>query len=87
MMSEHAYIIAQGVNNATDEDGEFWWYQSCTEQPMPFARDGGAPSCCTLCCCSCLSSLSMHATAVLRKGIERSTVSSCAALSIGATIS
>lgn len=29
-----------GVNNATSEDGEFWWYQSCTGQSMPFSRDG-----------------------------------------------
>ena len=86
MMWKHAYIIAQGVNNATDEDGEFWWYQSCTEQPMPFARDGGAPSCCACCCC-CRWLLSMHATAALRKGMERSAMSGFAALCIRATIS
>jgi len=30
----------KGVNNATSEDGEFWSYQSCTGQAMPFSRDG-----------------------------------------------
>lgn len=30
----------QGVNHETSEDGEFWWYQSCTGQSMPFSRDG-----------------------------------------------
>ena len=50
-LHKHICANAQGVNNATDEDGEFWWYQSCTEQPMPFARDGGAPLCCACCCC------------------------------------
>ena len=30
-----------GVNPETDEDGDFWGYQYCTEMFMPFSRDGG----------------------------------------------
>jgi lysosomal Pro-X carboxypeptidase len=30
-----------GPNPETDEDGNFWDYQWCTEMFMPFSRDGG----------------------------------------------
>ena len=32
---------AVGPNPETQEDGDFWGYQSCTEQFMPMSRDGG----------------------------------------------
>ena len=30
-----------GANKETEEDSDFWGYQSCTEQWMPMSRDGG----------------------------------------------
>ena len=30
----------QGANPETDKDADFWGYQACTEQFMPFSRDG-----------------------------------------------
>lgn len=35
------FDFKMGVNNATQEDADFWGYQYCTEQFMPFSRDGG----------------------------------------------
>jgi hypothetical protein len=26
---------------AAGDDGNFWWYQACTEMVMPFSSDGG----------------------------------------------
>lgn len=31
----------QGANPETEEDADFWGYQYCTEQFMPFSKDGG----------------------------------------------
>lgn len=34
------FSFKQGPNPETDEDSNFWGYQYCTEQFMPFAKDG-----------------------------------------------
>jgi hypothetical protein len=33
-------VCMQGANEDTDQDGDFWGYQYCTEMFMPFAKDG-----------------------------------------------
>lgn len=35
------YNFSEGPNPETDEDGNFWDYQACTEMVMPFSRNGG----------------------------------------------
>ena len=36
------YDYSAAVNPDTDEDGTFWDYQYCTENTMPFSKNGGA---------------------------------------------
>ena len=35
------YNFSEGPNPESDEDGNFWEYQACTEMVMPFSRNGG----------------------------------------------
>lgn len=36
----HCTPPTQGANPETEKDADFWGYQACTEQFMPFSRDG-----------------------------------------------
>lgn len=39
------FNFTEGPNPESDEDGNFWDYQACTEMVMPFSRDGGQTQC------------------------------------------
>ena len=47
-----------GVNPDTDEDGDFWGYQYCTEQAAPFSKNGGGRPLVT-CCVQILSCIEL----------------------------